>query len=273
MVFGIGPFQGPAGVAWGGGKIAVLEVASQCSNRNDANFNPLLRDMPFGGSFGLHSAATVRFPEVGPFPPVTQVITPAMKGFYQMWSYPLFSERTTTIDPGGSVTSYYVWYDFGDPFPGVEPFLFENNISFDSVWDNFADAQARASSIASHHVEEYTLVTDPFTTYFRDQKALVFFNLSKISQLATVDGIFHFELEYRAPAASTESIAWQMRLRTYKGESTFAANAENETLWAFPASDTFEHDEDSGEGMGATFTVDVDIDIETLQITGEVTES
>lgn len=70
-------------------------------------------------------------------------------------------------------TTYWVWFNFGDAFPGVEPNTYFSNVAFDSVWDNLPDAQARAASLgtppgSSHHVEtlnEYS--TNPGVSSWR----------------------------------------------------------------------------------------------------------
>lgn len=276
MVFGIGPFQGPRGISWGGGKIATLQIDSVCTNRNDAEYSPVLSGMPFGGSYNVNLPPLVRFPASGG-PPILFVASAAMKAYFQMWSYPVYSLRTVTHTPASSVTSYYVWFDFGDPFPGVPPNDFENNIAWDSTWDNFADAQARADDLNGggnpHHVEEFTLVSDAFDTFKRTRRTAIFFNLSKIA--TDFASPFHFQLAFRAGGVGTpaERIEWDTLIRTYKGKNEFPVNAQNVPLWEFPFEDRFQHDEDNGgESPANAFEIQVNIDLDSLQISGEVTE-
>lgn len=71
----------------------------------------------------------------------------------------VFTVRTPAA--GGSYTipgafGYWVWSDFGDPFPGIEPNTYQGNIAFDSVWGTQAEADARAALLNEHsayHVE------------------------------------------------------------------------------------------------------------------------
>lgn len=71
----------------------------------------------------------------------------------------VFTVRTPLA--GGSFAlpgafAYWVWFDFGDPFPGIEPNTYQSNIAFDSVWGTQAEADARAAILnesSAYHVE------------------------------------------------------------------------------------------------------------------------
>jgi len=71
---------------------------------------------------------------------------------------------TGSDHPGMPITSYWVWYNFGEPFPGVPPDDHAASFSYDSVWGTLAEAEARAAFLnagVSHHVETETVPGTP----------------------------------------------------------------------------------------------------------------
>lgn len=93
----------------------------------------------------LMQCSKVRSTYPAPIPPATRDI--------------VFTVHTPLA--GGAFTlpgefAYWVWFDFGDPFPGIEPNTYQSNVAFDSVWGTQAEAEARADLLnesSAYHVE------------------------------------------------------------------------------------------------------------------------
>jgi hypothetical protein len=164
-------------------------------------------------------------------PAPTNPITPDMRKFLRLWNRPpylatdeagtrgsailffnlrkirtslpqgqsTFAFKIETPGTGGSTTlpgapSYWVWYDFGDPFPGIEPYTFQGNISFDSVWGTAEEAAARAAILSVHSA-------------------------------------YHVEVYIGPDTVVPSTLSWDFQATTYRNRTDFPIDAENAPQW------------------------------------------
>lgn len=240
--------------------------------------------------------------KAGPQPAIEQTITPEMRGYYKVWSYPHYKETSGFVDTSfeldvdGFKAAYdeaargfntffgvYPWFGVLGPDPMVE--LYDQDMSeqgfgidFNTFVNRFFNTfglyypiqaftdnlLAPAYAIFQTCGQYFSPVQQPYTTF--NWRAIIFFNLTKIKSLhnnANPNNKLE-TLEFTINQA--DDYNFNRKFYTYKGLNKFPVSAENEPeTW-----DLFYREDIKSDNNLSELSVSVDLKELTIEIEQEL---